>query len=114
MIKTPTQLKAPVKNQVHSDNGKALLWFRNFAMERLLERLSRSAYYDNFILKGGMLVASIVGLNNRATMDIDTTVRNIRLDQTTMSSVMREICDIDLGDNMRFEICNISDIGDHG
>lgn len=79
-----------------------------------MERLSRSAYYDNFILKGGMLVASIVGLNNRATMDIDTTVRNIRLDQTTMSSVMREICDIDLGDNMRFEICNISDIGDHG
>lgn len=110
MIKTPTQLKALVKNQVQSDSNKAQLWFRNYAMERLLERLSQSAYRNNFILKGGMLVASIVGLTNRATMDIDTTVRNLPLDQVTVHWVLREICDIDLGDNMRFEIKDVSEI----
>lgn len=52
---------------------------RNFVMERFLERVSLSSYRNNFILKGGMLVAAIVGLETRATMDIDTTVKSLTL-----------------------------------
>lgn len=110
MIKTPTQLKALVKNQVQSDSNKAQLWFRNYAMERLLERISLSEYRDNFILKGGMLVSALVGLSNRATMDIDTTVRNLPLDKVTLHWILLKICDIELDDNMRFEIKDVSEI----
>ena len=110
MIKTPTQLKALVKNQVQSDSNKAQLWFRNYAMERLLERISLSEYRDNFILKGGMLVSSLVGLSSRATMDIDTTVRNLPLDEVTLRWILLKICEIELDDNMRFEIKDVSEI----
>lgn len=110
MIKTPTQLKALVKNKTHSDSGKAQLWFRNYAMERLLERISLSDYRYNFILKGGMLVSSIVGLSNRATMDIDATIRNLSLDKASALCLIQQICEVPIDDNMRFEILDISDI----
>lgn len=110
MIKTPTQLKALVKNHTHSNSNKAQLWFRNYAMERFLERISLSQYRNNFILKGGMLVSSIVGLDNRATMDIDTTIRNLPLDQTSALQIVQQISEIPVDDNMRFEIKDISEI----
>lgn len=79
MIHTSTQLKALVKNKSHGDNAKAMTLIRNFVMERFLERMSLSKYSSNLILKGGLLIASMVGLDNRATMDIDTTIRNYDL-----------------------------------
>ena len=75
MIKTATQLKAKVRNLSGSDSQKAQTLIRNFFMERFLERIVLSPYRNNFILKGGMLVAAVVGLDTRATMDIDTTVK---------------------------------------
>ncbi len=73
MIRNATQLKAMVRNLSGSDSNKALMLIRNYFMQRFLERIAQSEYRDHFILKGGMLVASLVGLNTRATMDIDTT-----------------------------------------
>ena len=75
MIKTATQLKAKIRNLSGGDNDRARMLIRNFVMERFLERVALSPYRNNFILKGGMLVAAVVGLETRATMDIDTTVR---------------------------------------
>ena len=80
MIKTARQLKALVQNHTKGESGKAQLLIRSFMMERFLERVSLSQYKDNFILKGGMLVSSMVGLDNRATMDIDTTLKNLSSD----------------------------------
>ena len=74
MIKTATQLKAKIKHLSYGDSTKAQALMRSFLMERFLERLSCSPYHNNFILKGGVLVAAIVGMNSRATMDIDTTI----------------------------------------
>lgn len=68
MIHTSTQLKALVRNKSHGDNAKAMTLIRNFAMERFLERMSLSRYSGNLILKGGLLIASMVGLDIRATM----------------------------------------------
>lgn len=80
MIKTARQLKDKVKNLVGDTNlnNKSQTMVRNFIMERFLERISQSEYRDNFILKGGMLVASLIGLDMRDTMDIYTTVGLIR------------------------------------
>lgn len=79
MIKSAIQLKALVRNKAGGNSGKAQLLIRNYAMERFMERVSLSRYKDNFILKGGMLVSAMVGLDSRATMDIDTTICNYPL-----------------------------------
>ena len=84
MIETATQLKAKVRNLSSGDSKKAQTLIRNFIMERFLERVALSRYRNNFILKGGMLVAAVVGLDTRATMDIDTTVKSLELSQRIM------------------------------
>ena len=73
MIKSATGLKANVRNISKGDDKVAKALIRIFFMERFLERVSMSEYRDQFILKGGMLVSSLLGINVRATMDIDTT-----------------------------------------
>ena len=74
MIKTAIQLKAKIRNLSNGDNDTARAMLRIFFMERFLERLSESDYRDSFVLKGGMLTASLIGINLRATMDIDATI----------------------------------------
>lgn len=83
MIHTSKQLKDRVRNISKGDNNVAKGLIRIFMMERFLERVSLSRYRNNFILKGGMLVASIVGVDMRTTMDIDTTVKALPLNETT-------------------------------
>ena len=93
MIKTSRQLKDKVRNMARGDSAKAQLLIRNYGMERFLERVSLSEHRDNFILKGGMLVSAMVGLENRATMDIDTSIRNMPLDTIAAKAMVEEIID---------------------
>ena len=81
MISTSKQLKDKVRNVSKSDNNIAQAMIRTFIMERFLERVSISKYRDHFILKGGLLVSSFVGINLRSTMDIDTTVKALPLNE---------------------------------
>lgn len=110
MIKTAMQLKAKVRNLSGSDSRKAQTLIRNFVMERFLERLSLSRYRNNFVLKGGMLVAAVVGLDTRATMDIDTTVRALRLDVGTATKAMEEIINVPIPDGVQFRITKAAEI----
>lgn len=110
MIKTAIQLKAKVRNLSQGDSTKAQTYIRNFMMERFLERLSLSRYRDNFILKGGMLISSIVGLDLRATMDIDATVSALPLSADTVERIVNEIIAVEVPDNVIFRITNISGI----
>ncbi len=110
MIKTAIQLKAKIRNLSGGDNDKAKVLIRNFIMERFLERVSLSPYRNNFILKGGMLVAAVVGLETRATMDIDTTVKTLTLSTENARSVIEKIILIDVDDGVTFEIKKVSDI----
>ena len=72
-------LKAKIRNIARQKNIPAQVVLQNYMFERLLVRLSASEYKDKFVLKGGMLVAAIVGLDNRATMDMDTTLKSLPL-----------------------------------
>lgn len=110
MIHTAKQLKDKVKNisTGGSDESQALI--RNYFMERFLERVSVSEYRNNFILKGGMLVASIVGVDIRATMDIDTTVKALPLNQRDTRSIIEKICAIQLEDRVTFKITSAKKI----
>lgn len=112
MIHTSTQLKALVRNKSHGDNAKATTLIRNYVMERFLERMSLSKYSGNLILKGGLLIASMVGLDNRATMDIDTTIRNYNLSIGDVRKMLEDIIAIPLDDEIRFVIKSAENIMD--
>ena len=78
--------------------------------EALLKRISNSIYKYKFIIKGGLLLSSIFGVNLRSTMDLDTTIKGLPLNKSTITKVITEIINIDLKDNITFEIENIKDI----
>jgi predicted nucleotidyltransferase component of viral defense system len=79
ITKNPMQLKAFIKNKAAEKHISAQLVMQNYMLERLLERISLSPYKNNFILKGGFLISAIVGLDTRATMDLDTTIKGSTL-----------------------------------
>ena len=112
MIKSPDQLKAKVRNVSKGDNDIAKAYIRIFFMERFLERIAVSEYKDRFILKGGMLAASLLGIDMRATMDVDTTVKAMPLTVDDISRIVGEICAIDVSDNVTFEIKSLGSIMD--
>lgn len=106
----PMQLKALVKNMAKEKGISAQLVMQNYMLERLLERISLSRYQPNFILKGGFLIASMVGLDSRATMDLDTTVKGFDLTIDTIRDILSDICRISVDDDVTFEILDGSDI----
>ena len=110
MITTSMQLKAKIRNLSGGDNDRARVLIRTFIMERFLERVAVSPYRDKFILKGGMLVASMVGLEARATMDIDTTMQAMPLTMENARSVIEGILLVDVQDGVSFAITKVSDI----
>lgn len=103
-------LKAKIRNIAKQKNIPAQVILQNYMFERLLLRLSASEYKEKFVLKGGMLVAAIVGLDNRATMDLDTTMKNLPLTPEAIRSALKSICEINLEDGVVFEVGTISPI----
>ena len=79
-------------------------------LERLLERISLSKYKYNFIIKGGFLISAIVGLDMRATMDLDTTIKGFTLTHEAIKEIFNEICTVEIADDVKFELGNIVDI----
>lgn len=112
MIKTSRQLKALVRNLTKGDSLQAQIIMRNYVMERFLERISLSKYRNNFILKGGMLVSAMVGLDTRSTMDIDTTIKNMPLSVENAKEMIEEIIAISIDDGMTFSIKSVGEIMD--
>lgn len=101
-MKNAMQLKALIKNLAKEKHISAQLVMQNFMLERLLERISVSKYQQNFILKGGFLIAAMVGLDTRATMDMDATIRGFPVNEQTIRKMFGEICELDLNDDVTF------------
>ncbi len=110
MIKNKDSLKAKASNLAIQTNIPNKYIIQNFMFEALLKRISNSNYKDKFIIKGGLLLSSIFGVNLRSTMDLDTTIKGLPLNKSTITKVITEIINIDLKDNITFEIENIKDI----
>ena len=109
-MKNAMQLKAYVKNLAKEKNISAQIVLQNYMLERLLERISVSKYHDNFILKGGFLLAAMVGLDTRATMDMDATIKGLPVTKETILEMFGEICKIHIDDDINFEFSGIADI----
>lgn len=104
------QLKAIIKNLAKEKHISAQLVMQNFMLERLLERISVSKYQHNFILKGGFLIAAMVGLDTRATMDMDATIKGLPVNEENVREMFEEICKIELDDDVTFLFRSIGEI----
>ena len=109
-MKSATAVKAKIKNKAGGSSDKSQIMLRIYLMERLLERVSLSRYRDNFVLKGGLLVSSLVGVDMRSTMDIDTTVKSLPLNKSAIQKILEEIMAIGLEDGVLFRITKVQDI----
>jgi predicted nucleotidyltransferase component of viral defense system len=109
-MKNAMQLKAVVKNIAKEKSISAQLILQNYMMERFLERISVSSYKDNFIIKGGFLIASMVGLDSRATMDLDATIKRYPMNKETIQKMVGEVIKIDLEDDITFTFRSIGEI----
>lgn len=103
-------LKARIRNYAKNNRIAAQVVLQNYMFERFLARLSRSEYRDKFVIKGGMLIAAIVGLDTRSTMDLDTTLKGVPLTEEKMLEAIGVIGRIELGDEVSFETVSITSI----
>ena len=110
MITTARQLKDLIRNLSKKKSADAQILMRNYMMERFLERISLSEYKNQFILKGGMLVAAMVGLDARATMDLDATIKGTNVSVEDVEMIISQIISIHLDDGVSFRIKRISEI----
>ena len=110
MITTARQLKDLIRNLSKKKSADAQILMRNYMMERFLERISLSEYKDKFILKGGMLVAAMVGLDARATLDLDATIKGDNVSLTDVETIISNIIAIPIDDGVSFCIKRISEI----
>ena len=109
-MKNAMQLKALIKKIAKEKQLSAQVVMQNYMFERLLERISLSSYCPNFILKGGLLIASMVGIQSRATMDMDATIRNFPVNEDSIQTMFMEITEIPLNDDVNFTLGKISRI----
>lgn len=112
MIKTARQLKDLIRNLSKTKAADAQVLMRNYMMERFLERIALSEYRDKFILKGGMLVAAMVGLDARSTMDIDATIKGAAVGVEEVENLIAAIISVPIDDGVVFRIKRISEIMD--
>jgi len=110
MSSNAMSLKAKIRNLSKEKNVPAQVILQNYMFECFLERLSKSEYKDKFILKGGMLIAALVGINNRSTMDLDTTLINYPLSIDSITTAVRSICNVVIDDMITFSFLNIETI----
>lgn len=110
MIKNRDSLKVKISKLAAKTNISNKYIIQTFMFEALLKRISVSEYKDKFIIKGGLLLSSIFGVNLRSTMDLDTTIKGLPLNMQTIENVFNKIISIDLADNVKLKIENIKDI----
>ena len=104
------QLKVLIKNLAKEKCISAQLVLQNYMLERFLERISLSSYRDNYIIKGGFLIASMVGLDTRATMDMDATIKGYPVKEDSIRKMIEEILGIPIEDGITFRLQNIHEI----
>ena len=101
-------IKGRIRSLAEKKNLKSQEILQIYFFERFLDRLSKSQYKNNFVIKGGFLISSLIGIENRTTMDMDTTIKGIALKEERIKEIVEEIININVDDGIRFEIKDIS------
>lgn len=100
-------IKGKIRNFSENNNLSSQEILQMYFFERFLERLSKSKYKQNFVIKGGFLISSIIGIENRTTMDMDTTLKGLPLKKEIIKDIVEEILDISVDDGIEFEMTSI-------
>ena len=103
-------IESKAKELSQKNNTDYYEMLQRFMFERILERISVSKYNDNFILKGGLLLTAMFGIDNRTTKDMDTTITGLNVEKEYMINVLNEILSINLNDGVKFDLINVTDI----
>ena len=109
-MNTSNQLKALVRNLSKAKKVEAEIILRNYMLERVLERISISDYKHDFILKGGMLIAAMVGFDARSTMDMDATIKGRTLTEAEITGMFETIIRIPIADGVELSLHGIEEI----
>lgn len=109
-MKTAEQLKGAIRNIAKDKYVRSQEVLQMFLFERILDRLAASSYKNNFILKGGLLISSMIGISERTTMDMDTTVRGIDMAEDKIERIVKEVLSIDAEDGIHFTYKRIEPI----
>ena len=109
-MKNAMQLKAIIKNIAKNRNISVALVLQNYMLERFLERVSLSRYHDNYIIKGGFLIASMVGLDSRATMDMDATIKGYPVNEEAIRKMVEDIIAVPVEDAIHFCLKSVREI----
>ena len=107
---TSEKLKGKIKSFSEKNNLKAQEVLQMYFFERFLTRLEKSRYKANFIIKGGFLISSIIGIQNRTTMDIDTTIKGLPVKEEIIKEIILEILNIEVNDEIEFVLGKIENI----
>lgn len=110
MMKTPEQLKGSIRSLAKKKGIHAQEVLQIFMFERIIERLSVSSYKDKFILKGGLLISAILGITERTTMDMDTTVKGFPMDEKSIRKAITEILNQPVNDGIEFQLLYLTPI----
>ncbi|MDK6863580.1 nucleotidyl transferase AbiEii/AbiGii toxin family protein [Nosocomiicoccus ampullae] len=109
-MKTSAQVKSIVNTIAKQQNLKPQEVFQMYFFERVLKRIEKSRYHDIFIIKGGLLIASLIGIESRTTMDMDVTIKGMAVNKDSITSMMKEILKKDTDDGITFSLKDISEI----
>ncbi|MFO3667682.1 nucleotidyl transferase AbiEii/AbiGii toxin family protein, partial [Anaerococcus kampingiae] len=101
-------IKGKIRSMAEKKNLKSQEVLQIYFFEKFLERLSKSKYKNNFVIKGGFLISSLIGIENRTTMDMDTTIKGIALKEEKIKEIVEEIINLDVDDGIKFEMKDIS------
>lgn len=106
-MRTSEQIKGAIRNiaRKRGVNPNSLLQMCLF--EGILEKLSKSKYNENFILKGGLLISSLIGVDMRSTMDMDTTIRGISLNESTITKILNEILEVEIDTDIEYKLIKL-------
>lgn len=113
-MKTAEQIKGAIRNisKKTGVNPNSLLQMCLF--EGVLEKLSKSQYCENFILKGGLLISSLIGVDMRSTMDMDTTIKGLPVNEMTIRDILKEILTIYIEADVEYELLKLEPIREKG
>lgn len=107
---SPEQFKGKIRAFSEKNSLRAQEVLQMVMFEQLLSRIGLSPYKDNFIIKGGVLIASLIGINSRTTMDLDTTIKGLKMESDNIEGIISEILKIELEDGILFQFQSISNI----
>lgn len=108
-FKNNQQMIAHMRQLAKKDRTSTQVILEEYTLDDFVQRIAKSRFKNNLILKGGFLLSSLVGINNRTTEDIDTDITGRDLTLKEATDMVDEICRIVPVENDPIEIRRVKE-----